>query len=218
LIGDLMHHSSYEEQWTFEHLVDPQHTAVLAIDVQKDFCDEDGAMARLGKDLGMVKNMLPYLMRFLTAARNRNLMVIITKRINSKLSDSPVHRRQLTRGGQLDVAVEGTTGVEFSKGFEPKDNDYLLFKHRYSAFTGTELDLILRSNGIRTIVVAGVATNACVEATARDGFMHDYHVVLVSDCCATYDPIDLHKASLRNAEVQFATVTTSEQVLRAWQT
>ena len=206
-----------EVNWTFEELVYPQHVALLVIDIQKDFCDDDGAMARLGKDLSVVKAMLPRLLNLIEFARGHNIKVIFTRRVNSALTDSLSHRRQLSRGGALEVALDGTPGVDFSKGFEPKDSDYVLVKRRYSAFTGTELDLVLRSNGVRTIVLTGVATNACVESTARDGFMLDYHVVLLSDCCATYDSPDLHEATLRNAEMYFATVASFDQLVNVWQ-
>ena len=62
----------------------------------------------------------------------------------------------------------------------------MILKRRYSGFIGTELDVILRSRGRKTLVMTGIATNGCVEATARDGFMHDYYIVMVDDCCACY--------------------------------
>jgi ureidoacrylate peracid hydrolase len=88
-------------------------------------------------------------------------------------------------------------------------------KHRYSAFYNTDLDSILRSNGIRTIVLTGVATNVCVETTAREGFVRDYYVVLVSDGTATYSAQD-HEATLRNIDRFFGEVATIADIVSVW--
>lgn len=71
-----MHLNNAEENWTFEELVHRQHTALLVIDLQKDFCDDDGAMAKLGKDLSMIKGMLPRLVSLVEAARVHNIKII----------------------------------------------------------------------------------------------------------------------------------------------
>jgi nicotinamidase-related amidase len=68
-------------------------------------------------------------------------------------------------------------------------------KHRSSAFWGTDLELLLRSNGIRTVVVAGCTTEGCVESTARDAMFTDHYVVLAEDCVAS-DDVAQHEASL----------------------
>ncbi|MFC2018953.1 cysteine hydrolase family protein, partial [Chloroflexota bacterium] len=89
-------------------------------------------------------------------------------------------------------------------------------KHRYSAFIDTDLDLILRSQGIKTVIMTGVATNVCVESTARDASMKDYYVVFVKDCAASFTMRD-HNATLRTMGTLFGTVASSQEVMGAWE-
>jgi ureidoacrylate peracid hydrolase len=108
----------------------------------------------------------------------------------------------------------GTWGAEFYD-LSPDPDDYILTKHRYSAFINTSLDLILRSNGIRTLIVTGTATHVCVDCTARDGFQHDYFVVIPADCTATSDP-QLQEATLANFARHYGEVTTANEIIQAW--
>jgi len=91
----------------------------------------------------------------------------------------------------------------------------IVSKHRYGAFEGTDLDLVLRSRGIRTVIMTGVATNVCVETTARQAFLKDYYVVFASDCSATFSQA-AHDATLHNIDQFFGEVVTSEQIMACW--
>jgi ureidoacrylate peracid hydrolase len=88
-------------------------------------------------------------------------------------------------------------------------------KWRSSAFVGTNLDMVLRCNGIKTLVVTGDVTQGCVESTARDASFHDYYVVVLEDCVATYEH-DLHEASLKVLRTR-VDVTPSGDVLKIWE-
>jgi ureidoacrylate peracid hydrolase len=88
-------------------------------------------------------------------------------------------------------------------------------KHRYSGFVGTELDMVLRSHGIKTVVMTGEATNVCVETTARDAFMRDYYVAFVSDCTASGSQA-AHDATLVTMGRHFGTVLTSDDIVSTW--
>jgi ureidoacrylate peracid hydrolase len=85
-------------------------------------------------------------------------------------------------------------------------------KHRYSAFVGTDLNLILRSKGIETLLFTGTVTNVCVETTARDGFNLDYNVILVEDCCGAYFPEE-HVSTLTNISKYFGIVADSKTIM-----
>ena len=87
-------------------------------------------------------------------------------------------------------------------------------KYRSSAFWGTNLDLLLRSNGIKSLIVAGCTTEGCVESTARDALFNDYYVVVVEDCVASDDRAQ-HEASLLLMRHRFD-IATAEEVLRVW--
>ena len=98
---------------------------------------------------------------------------------------------------------------------QPGSHEFVVTKHRYSGFVGTELDLVLRSNDIRTVVMTGEATNVCVESTARDAFMRDYRVAFVSDCTASTVQA-AHDATLFTMDRHFGTVLSGEDVIGAW--
>ena len=110
------------------------------------------------------------------------------------------------------VCLPNSWGAQFYQ-VEPTTADCIVTKHRYSAFTGTDLNLILRSKGIETILVSGVVTNICVETTARDAFNLDYDVILVEDCCGAYFS-DEHTSTLNNIRKYFGLVADSRTLVR----
>ena len=97
----------------------------------------------------------------------------------------------------------------------PEPTDYVVEKHRYSAFIGTPLDLILKGLRARTVIVTGTATDVCVEYTVADALMHDYHIVVVEDCVASTRS-ENHRASLSKFSMFFGTVIASDDILKVW--
>lgn len=206
--------------------IDPRHTALIVVDVQHDFCSPGGYMDQEGLPLSMVKGMLPNLQSLVSGAAQAGVPRIFFQSNYATTANwylSPAWldraRRSNPRGGHIDYAVcqEGSWGFELLEEIRPsgKDDEITIKKHRYSGFIGTELDLILRSRGIRTVVMTGVATNVCVESTAREAFMRDYFVVMASDCCATYSEEE-QQATIQNISQYFGQVVTSEEVLGLW--
>src|SRR5262249_37298279 len=116
------------------------------------------------------------------------------------------------------ICLTGTQGAEFVGGIEPRDapNEIVLTKHRYSAFWSSAIDLFLRTNGIRTVVLTGIATEVCVESTARDAFFRDYQVVVPADCVGCYSQ-ERQNASLTILARSFGLVTDSADLIAAWQ-
>jgi ureidoacrylate peracid hydrolase len=88
-------------------------------------------------------------------------------------------------------------------------------KHRYSGFVNTRLDSVLRTLRAQTLIMTGVSTNVCVESTARHGYMLDYRIAFVGDCCAAYSPEE-HDAALFTIGRYFGTVTNANAVIDAW--
>jgi nicotinamidase-related amidase len=207
---------------TLEELVDPRHTALVVIDMQNDFCDSNGLQAQSGADVSMIQAMAPRLVRLLDAARAVHLPIVHVRTEHSAWTDSAPWLGRL-RGRRRGVCFPGSWGAEYYAGFEPRSDaarepgghEFVVTKHRYSAFVGTELDLLLRSHGIRSVIMTGEATNVCVESTARDAFMRDYWVVLVKDCAAS-GVLAAHEATLYTFEKHFGTVATGDEVSRVW--
>jgi ureidoacrylate peracid hydrolase len=198
--------------------IDPKTTALVVVDVQNDYCHTDSPMVtKAGLEVGAAHAMLPRLLNLVEAARAAGTMVVWVRMIRTEFTRSEVEReqRERMRPGAADICREGSWGAEFYR-VEPAEGEPIVNKSRYSGFVDTNLDLILRSRGIKTLVFAGVATNVCVESTARDAFMRDYYVVLVEDCSAAYFA-DLHAAALRNIELHFGLVVKAADVFETWQ-
>lgn len=190
---------------TLAELVRPRHTALVVVDMQRDFCSPGGAFDALGIDLSMYSPMVDRLGGLIEAARQVHVMVIFVLMtvLPGRASESPAQIRfNLRLHGEVTAAdtpllytVEGEAGHALIPELTPRPEDIIVRKYRSSGFWGTNLDLILRSNGIQTLVVCGCTTEGCVESTARDALFNDYYVVIPEDAVASDDRAQ-HDASL----------------------
>lgn len=209
---------------TLAKKVDPSHTALIVVDVQNDFCAPKGMMDREGNDLSLVQAMVPRLQRLIEAARASGVFVVYIQSIyglagNELLSESWLEQAARRRKGsytQYAVCAEGSWNFEFYEGIQPIEGEAIVNKHRFSAFEGTPLDLILRSRGIRTLIMTGVATNVCVETTARQGFVMDYYIVFAGDCTGTYSREE-QETTLRNIDKYFGQVANHDEIIACWE-
>jgi nicotinamidase-related amidase len=200
-------------------LVDPAHTAVVVVDMQNDFLEPDGAFGRLGADLSMYRAMRPAVANLLANARLAGVLVVHLQ--NTALpdgrSDSPAQIRfnlRMHQGLRPDAAPlrytgPGEPGREFVAEAAPRPGETVVPKFRSSGFWATNLDSLLRSNGIRTVVMCGCTTEGCVESTARDAMFNDYYVVIATDAVASDDPAQ-HAASMMLMANRFDLATTAE--------
>ncbi|MFC1969555.1 cysteine hydrolase family protein [Chloroflexota bacterium] len=202
---------------TLEEKVNPSHAALMIIDMQNDFCHSEGAIAKRGRDPSPCQSIVSRLSNIISQARDIGLPIIFTRMVNNNWTQSEVGLEWTMRVfGDKDFmpVKDGTWGAELYQ-LQPQPQDYVITKHRYSAFLNTDLDVILRSKGIKTLIMTGVTTNVCVESTAREGFMRDYYIVFLKDCTATWDPQD-QEATLRNINALFGVVSSSEEIMAAW--
>ena len=201
---------------TLDEKVDPARAAVLVVDVQNDFCAPGGGLADLGLDMTAIERCIPKIAALVAAARAAGVPVLHLRTHMEPASESPVwlELRQRRSPSRPRWCEPGTWGADFYK-ITPEPDELVITKHRYSGFIGTSLDLILRSRQIESLIMTGVASNNCVESTARDGFMMDYYIVFVDDCTATTNAA-IHAATLSNIEKLFGVVAQSEDVLKAW--
>jgi ureidoacrylate peracid hydrolase len=205
-----------EVLYTLEQQVDPRHTALLVIDMQNDFCHPDGLAARAGNDVSDIAAMLPRLQQLIASARAAGVRLIHVCQTHDDWNDS-APRRALPRYKTFYPCRAGSWGAEFW-GVVPSADDYVLTKHRQSAFVGTPLDLVLRSTGVESLVLTGTNTHVCVDCTARDGFQRDYYVTVVADCTATgtSDP-QLQQTALANHNGRYGRVAAFEELMQVWQ-
>lgn len=202
---------------SIEDKVNPKHTALLVVDIQNDFLHPDGFMAKHTPGWKPVDDMVGRLERVIAGAREHDVFTIYARNWFSDITLSPVIRERWQRiwpGLDVRMCWENEWGAGFYR-VKPLPGEPVIIKHRYSAFLNTDLDMVLHNRGIRTLVVTGYTTNACVETTARDAYMHDYYVVVAGDCCACQNP-DLHQATLKSIETGYGIVVTSEKLIEIW--
>jgi nicotinamidase-related amidase len=200
-------------------LVAPAHTALLLIDMQRDFVEPDGLFGSLGIDLTMYDETRPRLAALLGAARRHGVLVVHVQNtvLPNRLSDSPaqirfnlrMHEGARRGGPPLRYTVPGTPGHDFTDELTPLPGEIVVRKYRSSAFWGTNMELLLRSNGIQTVVVGGCTTEGCVESTARDAMFCDHYVVIADDCVGSDDK-EQHYASMLLMSHRFDMVSSAE--------
>lgn len=205
-------------------LVAVPHTALVIVDMQHDFVESNGAFGRLGLDLSMYSGMRGSLRRLLHVARTRGVLVIhlqMTAMPGSR-SDSPaqlrfnakLHRPAGNGAHPIRYCVAGSQGHAFVPDCAPEAGELVIPKWRSSGFAGTNLDMLLRSNAIESLVITGCTTEGCIESTARDALFADYYVIIPEDCVASDNP-ELHDASLLLMRHRFD-VLRSAEIARVW--
>jgi ureidoacrylate peracid hydrolase len=208
---------------TLEEKIDPGHTALIVVDMQNDFCAAGGMMDLEGADLSAVQAMAERLLSVLDAARSAGVLVVFIRNVysterNVYLSDVWLEQMLRRRGDSYtvrQVCGAGSWQGEFYGGIAPQPGEPIVTKHRYGAFHNTDFETILKVHGIRTVVLTGVATNACVETTAREAFVRDYYVVFTADGTACYSD-EAHDATLRTIDMYFGVVASLGDVVKTW--
>jgi nicotinamidase-related amidase len=127
-------------------------------------------------------------------------------------------QRQIVPGlgkRRKSLAVEGAAVTEVVSPLAPRPGDFTVFKHRYSPFDNTDLELLLRNLRIDTLVIGGVNTNNCVLCSCFEAFNRDYRVVLMEDVCASMNGPEYHLAALKVIEAALGWIVNSDDVIVA---
>lgn len=191
----------------------PEQTALIIIDMQKDYCCRGGGFDRRGFDIAPAQRLALALNEFAKKVRGLLKCIIHLKMTKVAELSSPVVAELYRRLG-----VERNYDPAYAEFYEvvPGEGDTVIPKYKYSGFVSTYLDQFLRLNDIKTVIVTGLATNVCVEATVRDAFMRDYYTVVPSDLTEATSA-EAKRASLANIDAFFGQVVDSESLLRCWQ-
>jgi len=200
---------------TLEEIIDPAHSALIIVDAQNDFVSSEGFLAKFGMDMTHIQEAVPKINRFVEVARDSGVPVLFIREI---VSPSTVLPNFLTQFGAVEnVAVrEGTWGAEFYNGLiKPEPEERIIVKPCYDGFEDTNLDVTLRSLGVRTCLYAGFASNVCVEATARHGFVKGYYSVLLSDATAA-GTLGEHDACSTVFRVFYGPVLPTHEIAEMW--
>lgn len=196
----------------------PEHAALVVVDVQNDFCSPDGSLAGAGFDVSAAVEMVPRLQGLIDAAHGAGVQVVFVQTFHDETTDTPQWLGRVGDGPGTErtgiTCRTGSWGAEFYE-LAPAPGDVVVTKNRFSAFVGTNLDLTLRSLGVRSLLFTGVATEICVESSLRSGLFHEYYVSLVEDCAASYSRA-AHEASVAVVGQNFGTVVSSAELVDLW--
>jgi nicotinamidase-related amidase len=149
------------------------------------------------------------------------VVYVMMTTLPGRLIESPAQIRFNRRlhlaanGGEpLDYTTDGSVGQQIIPELPVEDEDVIVKKYRSSGFWGTNLDMLLRSNAVQTVIVTGCTTEGCVESTARDAMFNDYYVVIPEDCVAS-DDHEQHDASMLLMRHRFD-IATCDEILAEW--
>jgi nicotinamidase-related amidase len=210
--------------YEYECLLD--RTALLVIDMQRDFVEPGGFGELLGNDVTVMRYVIDPIRRVLTASRAAGMTVIHTREGHQPdLSDCPpskLARGRLSRrigdpGPNGRILVRGERGHDIIEDLRPLQGETVVDKRGKGSFYATDLDDLLRRRGIESLIVTGVTTEVCVHSTVREANDRGYECLVLSDCVQSYFP-EFHRAALQMISAQggiFGWVSSSAQFISA---
>lgn len=189
-------------------------TAIVLIDLQNDFCHPEGTASKRGKDVHKFQVEFKNMAELLGVAREKNIPVIHVISEHSEWTKSPSKQEMLGRTNQRkphSYCEPDSWGADIYYLFTPKSEEKIVIKHRYNGFFQTDLELILRANRIKHIIIMGLYTNVCVDTTVRDAYMRDFDVTVPFDCVVS-DNEKLNDFALELLKGTFADVIHSSEI------
>jgi len=201
------------------------HTALLVIDMQRDFCAPGGYAEQAGLDIERLRAPIEPIRQLLVAARRCGIVVVHTREGHrADLSDLPETKRRRTEACGAPIGTPGPMGRLMVRGeygndlideLQPEAGEPVIDKPGYSAFAHTDLELLLRNRGIRQVILTGVTTEVCVSSTLRQAVDLGFSCLTVADACGSAYPA-LHAAALSMIGVEgglFGEVITSNALI-----
>lgn len=189
----------------------PERTALLVIDMQRDFCEPLGYMQARGEDISAARAIIPTICRVRDAATAAGMTVIYTREGHrSNLADLPTTKRLKTARSGAEIGsqgplgrllIRGEPGWDFVPELVPREGETIIDKPGTGAFRSTDLHHVLVAGQIENVVLVGVTTGVCVTSTARDASDIGFGVLVLGDCCAEPDPAN-HEMALKLLQIE----------------
>ncbi|MET0963378.1 MAG: isochorismatase family cysteine hydrolase [Noviherbaspirillum sp.] len=209
-------------------VIDAASSALVVIDMQRDFCSDGGYAAQAGLNVARLAGAIGNIRLLLDAARSAGLLVVHTREGHlPDLSDCPPAKlaRSIAAGAPIGqpgpmgrLLVRGEFGHDIIDQLRPQAGETVIDKPGYGAFHRTGLEALLRQHAVQTLVLCGVTTEVCVHSTLREAVDRGFACITVGDACAASDPA-LQQPALDMIGVEggiFGTVAGTESIQRAW--
>jgi nicotinamidase-related amidase len=197
----------------FSYHFDLSHTALVVIDMQNDFCCKGGFGEALGNDVSPAEAIIPKVQSILSGCRALGMTIIHTREGHlpdlsdcpeSKLRRSKVKGRGIGDKGPMGrILIRGEYGHDIVDVLQPFANEWVIDKPGKGAFYNTNLEPLLKSHGIESLILTGVTTHVCVHTTLREANDRGYECLVLEDATAAYDIAD-HEAAIRMVHQQGA--------------
>lgn len=206
-----------------------QPSALIVIDMQRDFLAPEGYAAKAGMEVDALRRPIPFVRMLLDQARNSGMLVVHTREGHRPdMSDCPPAKLARSREAGAEIGSKGPLGRLLVRGEYGHDiidelqaltGEPVVDKPGYGAFHQTDLAQILETRGIRRLYLCGVTTEVCVHSTLREAVDRGFECVLVADACGSAHPV-LHEAALQMVAVEggiFGRVAATQSVINTWE-